>query len=341
MFVTLDERVDPAEAQSELQALGVWPTAHQDESGRIVGFALAAHSAGVSIERLGAVNGVRQVLAPQSKHPLLDARANRPVEVAGLRIGDGPPVLMAGPCSVESEEQIRVAAAMVAAAGARVLRGGAFKPRSSPYAFAGHGALALGWMRRAADSHGLAVVTEVMSEADVDLVAEHADLLQVGSRNMQSFALLRAVGAAGMPVLLKRGFAARIEEWLLAGEYLLDAGAAGVIFCERGVRGVDPQTRNVIDIAAAALLKHVHGLPVVVDPSHAVGRRDLIPVIGRAALAAGVDGLLVEAHPDPAAALSDAAQALGPDELATLSFVPVPEDRNRARIRYRQPPFWS
>lgn len=318
MFVTLDDRTDPASVQASLQALGLWPTAHQDETGRVVGFAIAPHSAQMSPDALRAVQGVRQVLTPPSKHPLLDARAHRPVEVGSLCIGDGTPVLMAGPCSVESEDQIRVAAAMVAAAGARVLRGGAFKPRSSPYAFAGHGAPALQWMRHAADAHGLAVVTEVMSETEVELVAEHADLLQVGSRNMQNFALLRAVGSAGMPVLLKRGFAARIEEWLLAGEHLLNAGASGVIFCERGVRGVDQETRNVIDIAAAALLKHVHGLPVIVDPSHAVGRRDLIPVLCRAALAAGVDGLLVEAHPNPAAALSDAAQALGPDELAML-----------------------
>ena len=175
-------------------------------------------------------------------------------------------------------------------------------------------------MRSAADRHGLAVVTEVMSEAEVELVSAHADMLQIGSRNMQNFALLRAVGAMGKPILLKRGMAATVEEWLLAGEHLLAAGAAGVVFCERGISGFDPHTRNLLDLGAVALLTSVHRLPVVVDPSHAVGRRDLIPALAKAAVAAGASGLMIEAHGDPSAALSDGAQALSPDALYELGF---------------------
>jgi 3-deoxy-7-phosphoheptulonate synthase len=202
--------------------------------------------------------------------------------------------------------------------GVTFLRGGAYKPRSSPYAFQGHGEAALGWMRRAADAAGMRVVTEVLSEADAPVVAEVADLMQVGSRNMQNYALLKAVGKCQKPVLLKRGMAATIEEWLLSGEYLLANGAPGVVFCERGIRGFDASTRNLLDVSAVALLAHVHRLPVIVDPSHATGRRDLVLPLGRAALAAGAAGLLIEAHEDPARALSDGPQAIPMGELGGL-----------------------
>ena len=218
------------------------------------------------------------------------------------------------------------------AAGATMLRGGAFKPRTSPYSFQGHGPRALVWMRRAADSCGLGVVTEATSPEDVPAVAEIADLVQVGSRNMSSFGLLRAVGRAGKPVLLKRGMAATIEEWLLAGEHLLVHGAPAVIFCERGVRGFDGSTRNLLDLAAAALLAHVHKLPVIVDPSHATGRRDLVAPLALAAVAAGAAGILVETHDDPGAALSDGPQAISTTELAALARAvgAVPRDERRA-----------
>jgi 3-deoxy-7-phosphoheptulonate synthase len=179
---------------------------------------------------------------------------------------------------------------------------------------------ALRWLRAAADKNGLLVVTEVMSELDVPVVAEHADILQLGSRNMQNFALLKAVGRAQRPVLLKRSMSATVDEWLHAGEYLLAHGAAGVLFCERGIRGFDQSTRNLLDLGAVALLAHVHGLPVIVDPSHACGRRDLVVPLAQAALAAGAAGLLIEVHDEPAKARSDGAQALSPDALDALDL---------------------
>jgi 3-deoxy-7-phosphoheptulonate synthase len=220
------------------------------------------------------------------------------------------PVLMCGPCSVESQEQVSVIAAHLARLGVAFLRGGAFKPRTSPYAFQGHGAEALVWLRRAADAHRMQVVTEALAEADASIVAEHADVVQIGSRNMQNYALLKAVGRTQKPVLLKRGMAATLEEWLQAGEYLLAGGAPGVIFCERGIRGFDPSTRNLLDLGAVALLAHVHRLPVIVDPSHGVGRRDLVAPLAAAALAAGAAGVMIETHDDPAHALSDGPQAV-------------------------------
>jgi len=252
-----------------------------------------------------------------SPHPRVDNQGPV-VEVSGFRIGGDHLALMAGPCSVESEEQIFEMAARLATAGASFLRGGAYKPRTSPYAFQGHGSEALTWMRRAADAHGLRVVTEALSESDAGNVAWHADLVQIGSRNMQNYALLKAVGRTGKPVLLKRAMSATIEEWLLAGEYLLVHGASGVVFCERGIRGFDTETRNLLDLGAVALLSHVHHVPVIVDPSHATGRRDLIAPLARAALAAGAAGLMIETHDDPGKALSDGPQALRSEELAHL-----------------------
>ena len=198
--------------------------------------------------------------------------------------------------AVESEARIFAIAKELARQGVRFLRGGAFKPRTSPYAFQGCGVAALDWLRRAADAHEMAVVTEVMSETDVAVVAERADVIQVGSRSMQSFALLKAIGRAHKPVLLKRSMSATLEEWLLAGEYLLAHGATSLAFCERGLRHFDPSTRNLLDLSAVALLAHVHELPVIVDPSHAAGRRDLVLPLAHAALAAGADnrGLRLE-----------------------------------------------
>lgn len=294
-----------------LQGLGLWTTTVRSRSG--VALRIQEHSARVDAARILQVEGVEDVLEAPSPHPRVDAQAGLGVPLGELRLGGGqPPVLMAGPCGVESREQVREAAALVAAGGARVLRGGAFKPRTSPYAFQGVGQDGLSWLAEAAAAEGLLVVTEVLAEADAAAVAEVADLVQVGARNMQNYALLRAVAATGAPVLLKRAPAATVEEWLLAGEHLLAAGAGGVVFCERGVRGHDPSTRHLLDLGAVALVGPVLGQPVVVDPSHAAGRRDLVPALSRAALAAGADGLLVEVHPDPASARSDGPQALDP-----------------------------
>ncbi|RMF74482.1 MAG: 3-deoxy-7-phosphoheptulonate synthase [Acidobacteria bacterium] len=289
------------------------------------------HSRAVGTDELLRIDGVRSVSAPSPRYPRVDALSDR-VEIAGVAVGRGcPPVLMAGPCSVEDEDRIDRLAARVAAAGARFLRGGAFKPRTSPHEFQGIGRRALRWLRDAADRHGLAVVTEALSERTVDEVAEFADLIQIGSRNMHNGALLRAAGASGRPVLVKRGMAATLDEWLGAAEYCLEAGAPAVIFCERGIRGFDRETRNLLDLASVALLAYVRRLPVIVDPSHALGRRDLVAPLARAALAAGAHGLLVEVHDAPDTARSDGAQALDPDDLSALlpdPALPAAADRS-------------
>ena len=325
MIVTLKPGADPKRVQGELTARGLWVQRLDGAGapGSAIHFAVERHSRRIDPRDLLAIEGVADVAAPPSPHPRLDAQSPV-VKIAGRHtstlIGPGaPPVLMAGPCSIESEAQIRDIAAVLAPQGVRLLRGGAFKPRTSPYAFQGHGDSALGWMRKAADDHGLQMVTEVMGADEVAHVAELADLLQIGSRNMHNYALLKVVARSGRPVLLKRGMAATVEEWLLAGEYLLLHGAQAVIFCERGVRGFDPTTRNLLDLGAVALLSQVHRLPVVVDPSHGTGRRDLIVPLSRAALAAGASGLLVEVHPDPAVALSDGPQALEPRVIGELA----------------------
>lgn len=228
----------------------------------------------------------------------------------GASFGGQEVAVCAGPCSVESREQLEATAKAVAGHGANVLRGGAFKPRTSPYAFQGLGADALKMLREAADRYGMAVVTEVLDPRDVELVAAHADMLQIGARNMQNFSLLREAGESRKPVLLKRGMSATIEEWLMAAEYLLVAGNSDVVLCERGVRSFDSATRNLLDIAAVPLLQGLTHLPIIVDPSHGTGVARLVSPMALAGVAAGADGLLVEVHPDPAKAASDGPQSL-------------------------------
>ena len=241
-----------------------------------------------------------------------DARASRTVVrlANGASFGGQEVAVCAGPCSVESREQLEATAKAVAAHGANVLRGGAFKPRTSPYAFQGLGADALKMLRDSADRYGMAVVTEVLDPRDVELVAAHADMLQIGARNMQNFSLLREAGESRKPVLLKRGLSATIEEWLMAAEYLLVAGNSDVVLCERGVRSFDSATRNLLDIAAVPLLQGLTHLPIIVDPSHGTGVARLVSPMALAGVAAGADGLLVEVHPDPAKAASDGPQSL-------------------------------
>ena len=236
----------------------------------------------------------------------------------GASFGGEEVAICAGPCSVESGDQIHATAQAVAALGANVLRGGAFKPRTSPYAFQGLGAQALKMLREAADAHGMAVVTEVLDPRDVALVAEHADMLQIGARNMQNFSLLREAGESGKPVLLKRGMSATIDEWLMAAEYLLVAGNPNVVLCERGVRSFDNATRNLLDIAAVPVLHALTHLPVIVDPSHGTGVARLVGPMALAAMAAGADGLLVEVHPHPASAASDGQQSLTFEQFEAL-----------------------
>jgi 3-deoxy-7-phosphoheptulonate synthase len=240
------------------------------------------------------------------------------VRVGGALIGGPRPVVIGGPCSVESEKQLLAAAEAVRAAGGMILRGGAFKPRTSPYAFSGLGEEGLRLLALARARTGLPVVTEVIEPGDVELVCRYADMLQIGSRNMQNYALLRAVGLARKPVLLKRGLAATIEEWLLAAEYILAGGNPEVVLCERGVRGIDSTLRNQLDLSAVPLLRELTHLPVIVDPSHATGKRSLILPMSLAAIAAGADGLIIEVHPEPDRALSDAAQTVDLQQFAAI-----------------------
>lgn len=236
----------------------------------------------------------------------------------GVVVGGDAVVLMVGPCAVESEAQLRAIAEAMVAHGLRVMRGGAFKPRTSPYSFQGLGVEGLRLLRRVADEYGLLVVTEALGVEHVPLVAEYADVIQIGSRNMQHFPLLWAVGELDKPVLLKRGFMATVKEWLLAAEHIRSRGNERIILCERGIRTFETATRNTLDTNAIALVKATAPFPVIGDPSHATGRADLVIPTARAALAAGADGLLVEVHPDPAQALSDGEQALPLAQLAQL-----------------------
>ena len=270
---------------------------------------LAIHPA---VKRIVAISTPYQLasrtLCPEKTH----------VTVGNVVFGGREPVVIAGPCSVEDESQIRKSAQFARDAGAQMLRGGVFKPRTSPYAFQGLGIAGLEMLVRAGRETGLPVVTEVMEPALVQAVAEVADMLQIGSRNMQNYPLLRAVGRSRRPVLLKRGFASTIEEWLLAAEYILAEGNSQVVLCERGIRSFDPMTRNMLDLTCVPLLNRLTHLPVIVDPSHATGKRDLVVPMGVAAIAAGADGLIVEMHPRPDEALSDGEQSIDPATLQSL-----------------------
>jgi 3-deoxy-7-phosphoheptulonate synthase len=258
-----------------------------------------------------------------SKHKpyMLASREHRVpsvVRVGDVRIGDATPVFMAGPCVVEGRNELIEAARAVKAAGAMILRGGAFKPRTSPYAFQGLGEEGLGHLAAARDVTGLPVVTEVLEPDQVELVSQYADMLQIGARNMQNYPLLRRVGSANRPVLLKRGFSSTVEEWLMAAEYVLAHGNPNVVLCERGIRGFDSAFRFNLDLNAVPLAKELSHLPIIVDPSHGTGRRSLVARMSMAALAAGADGLIIEVHPDPDHALCDGAQTITPGELASI-----------------------
>lgn len=265
------------------------------------------------IEALQVAPGVDNVV-PIAQPFKLVSRQVKPqrsvVNVGGVQIGGEKVVVIAGPCSVESREQLLSTAQAVKKAGASLLRGGAYKPRTSPYDFQGLGEEALKILREASDETGLPVVTEVMSTEDVDLLCEHADMLQVGARNMQNFALLRRLATIRKPILLKRGPSATVKEWLLAAEYLLAGGNREVVLCERGIRTFETETRNTIDLAAIALARDLSHLPVIADPSHGTGKQSLIAAVSRAAVAVGADGLIIEVHPCPERALSDGPQSL-------------------------------
>ena len=271
---------------------------------------------------LRAMPGVNDVVRVSKPYKLV-SREHHPeattVRVGGVPIGPGVFTLIAGPCAVETAEQTLQAAEMAKAAGASLLRGGAYKPRTSPYAFQGLGAKGLEILAEVRDKTGLPIVTEVVDPADVPLVAEYADMLQIGTRNMANFALLQAVGAAGKPVMLKRGMTATYEEWLMAAEYVAQRGNLDIVLCERGIRTFETATRNTLDIAAVPVLHALSHLPVVVDPSHSGGKRELVVPLTRAAIAVGADAVIVDVHPNPTAALCDGPQALYGEELDELA----------------------
>ena len=272
----------------------------------------------IEFEVMEGVKECHRIVSPYK----LASRHFRPggtvVKLDGIEIGGNRVVVMAGPCSVENRDQIQQAAEIVAQGGAKVIRGGAFKPRSSPYSFQGLGEEGLRMMREAADRHKLLVVSEVMDQTQIPLLARYADILQVGARNMQNYNLLRELGQIRKPVLLKRGISATIEELLLSAEYIMSGGNYEVILCERGIRTFENATRNTMDISAIPVVKSLSHLPILADPSHGTGRRDKVLPMARAAVAAGADGLLVEVHHDPEHALSDGAQSLFPQQFQEL-----------------------
>jgi 3-deoxy-7-phosphoheptulonate synthase len=302
---------------------------------RLVEMGMDVHkSTGVSRTVLGAVgqgrpdkaliemmDGVKEVVRISEPYKLA-GRTFKPeptvVTVGDIRIGGDEVIVMAGPCSAESEQQVRATAAAVRRAGAKIFRGGAFKPRSSPYSFQGLGEEGLRLLRDASKAENMALVSEVMDVSQIPLIDKYCDIFQVGARNMQNFTLLKELGKTRKPVLLKRGISATIEEWLLSAEYVLSGGNTGVILCERGIRTFETATRNTMDISAIPVVKKLSHLPVVADPSHGAGRRDMVAAMARAAVAAGADGLIIEVHCDPEHALSDGAQSMFPSQFDRL-----------------------
>jgi len=279
---------------------------------------LVGNDGRVDGSRLAALPGVQEIIHVTKPYKQVSREWKAETTIVrlpgGLTVGGEEVVVMAGPCSVESETQILQAARAVREAGATVLRAGAYKPRSSPYSFQGMGRAGLKLLARAREETGLLIVTEAMDAEEMDFVAEVADIIQLGARNMQNYSLLKRAGRSGKPILLKRGLSATIQELLLSAEYILAEGNPHVILCERGVRGFDPATRNILDLSAIAVVHGLSHLPIIADPSHGTGHRDMVTPMARAAVAAGADGLLVEVHPNPDRALSDGAQSLYPSQ---------------------------
>ena len=325
MFVAMRASASEVEilgVKSRILAEGLTPYDHRGPTGTVIAVVgdVAARRATL-MAMLAGLAGVERV-TPISRPFKLTSREFHPedtvIRVLDTAIGDGSLAIMAGPCSVESRAQLLETAESVAASGATVLRGGAFKPRTSPYTFQGLGVEALRYLAEARDRTGLPVITEAMEPAQVDIVAEYADILQIGARNMQNYSLLNAAGRVARPVMLKRGFGATLEELLMAAEYIVAAGNPNVLLCERGIRTFEASTRNTMDLSAVPVLHQLTHLPVVVDPSHATGKRRLVPPLAMGGVAVGADGVMVEVHPDPDSALSDPEQQLDFGEFARL-----------------------
>jgi 3-deoxy-7-phosphoheptulonate synthase len=323
MLIIMRHGAEPAEIQrvcDVIEEMGYQSRPMPGRQRTTVG--LVGNDGRVDGSRIAALPGVAEILHVTKPYKQVSREWKAESTVVqlpgGLRIGGEEVVVMAGPCSVESEEQILAAARAVRAAGATVLRAGAFKPRSSPYSFQGLGRKGLELLAVAREETGLLIVTEAMDAEGLELVADTADIIQLGARNMQNYSLLKQAGRQRKPVLLKRGLSATIQELLLSAEYILAEGNPNVILCERGVRGFDSSTRNLFDLSAVAVVHGLSHLPIVADPSHGTGHRDMVTPMARAAVAAGADGLLIEVHPQPDRALSDGAQSLYPDQFARL-----------------------
>jgi 3-deoxy-7-phosphoheptulonate synthase len=304
---------------NRVRELGYQATTTRGAEHTIIG--VVSENGRLPTDALSAMDGVEQVLPIVKPFKLADRNRNTSdtvVQVGPVRIGGGSLAFIAGPCAVEELDSLRRIAARVKSAGANILRGGAFKPRTSPYSFQGLGVDGLKILRQIGDEFALPVVTEVMNVTQVEVVCQYADMLQIGSRNMQNFDLLREVGQVAKPVLLKRGMSATVRELLMSAEYVLSSGNSQVVLCERGVRSFEDSTRNMLDLSAVPNVKAQSHLPIIVDPSHATGRADLVPAMSRAAIAAGADGVIVEVHDCPERALSDGAQALRPDQFDSL-----------------------
>lgn len=302
-----------------VQELGLTAKVMEGESQKIVG--VIGDKARMCCLNVESFRGVEKTVNISKSYKLV-SREFHPqptvIDVGGIRIGDGSLVVMAGPCAVESREQLLDAARIVRAGGAQFIRGGAYKPRTSPYSFQGLEELGLKYLAAAREETGLKVVTEVTEVDAVPVVAEYADVLQIGARNMQNFRLLKEVGRIDKPVMLKRGLSATLDEWLNAAEYIMSEGNSKVIFCERGIRTYETYTRNTLDLSAVAAIKHLSHLPVIVDPSHGTGKWRMVKPMSFAAVAAGADGLMIEMHPNPAKALSDGPQSLTPETYGDL-----------------------
>ncbi len=323
MLIVMEKGATPSQIQrvvGTIEEMGYQARPMPGKQRTAVG--LVGNDGKVDASRLAALEGVLEVIHVSQPYKQVSREwkaENTVVRLpGGLTVGGDDIVVMAGPCSVESEAQILAAARAVRDAGAVILRGGAFKPRTSPYSFQGLGKQGLELLAKAREETGLLVVTEALDAEGVALVERYGDIIQIGARNMQNFALLKAAGQSRKPVLLKRGIAATITELLLAAEYLLAEGNGNVILCERGVRGFDPATRNVFDLTAVPLVHRLSHLPIIADPSHGTGLRDKVTPMARAAVAAGADGLMIEVHPQPDRALSDGAQSLNPEQFAEL-----------------------
>jgi 3-deoxy-7-phosphoheptulonate synthase len=322
MLIVMDKDATPVQIEAvvrKVETLGF--EAQPMPGGERVAIAILRNPGPVDPALFVDLAGVLQAIPVTRPYKLVSREVKREdtiIRWPGLELGRGRFVVMAGPCAVESESQALTIAERVKAAGARIFRGGAYKPRTSPYSYQGLGKAGLKILKKVREETGLLIVTEAMDQDSLRLVAEYADIIQIGARNMQNFSLLRCAGRTGKPVLLKRGMLATLEEWLMAAEYIMAEGNPQVILCERGVRSIGEHARNLLDLAAVPAARRESHLPIIVDPSHAAGRRDLVAPLARAAVAAGCDGLLIEVHHEPEKAMSDGAQSLYPDQFAAL-----------------------